>query len=46
MGADGVATYGRLCDMNMWGESGRVDCIRSRVSVGTSGEEVVVLGVG
>ena len=25
------ATYGSLCDGNMWGESGRVCCIRSRV---------------
>ena len=24
MGAVGVATYGSLCDGNMWGESGRV----------------------
>ena len=27
----GGATYGSLCDGNMWGESGRVSCIRSRV---------------
>ena len=25
------ALYGRLCDGNMWGESGRVGCIWSRV---------------
>ena len=25
------ASYGCLCDGNMWGESGRVGCIRSRV---------------
>ena len=25
------ATYGSLCYGNMWGESGRVGCIRSRV---------------
>ena len=24
-------SYGCLCDRNMWGESGRVGCIRSRV---------------
>ena len=31
-GGGGVlATYGSLCDGNMWGESGRVGCIRSRV---------------
>ena len=45
--AVGVATYGSLCDGDMWGESGRVGCIRSRVygaSVGTSGEEVGVFG--
>ena len=29
MGAVGVATYGNVCDENMWGESGRVGCIRS-----------------
>ena len=29
--AVGVATYGSLCDGNMWGESGRVSCICSRV---------------
>ena len=27
----GGASYGCLCDWNMWGESGRVGCIRSRV---------------
>ena len=27
----GGATYGSLCDGNMWGESGRIGCIRSRV---------------
>ena len=27
----GVATYGSLCDGDMWGESGRVGCIRYRV---------------
>ena len=27
----GGASYGCLCDGNMWGESGRVGCIRSRV---------------
>ena len=27
----GVGTYGSLCDGDMWGESGRVGCIRSRV---------------
>ena len=42
VGAVGVATYGSLCDGDMWGESGRVGCIRSRVSVGASGEEVEV----
>ena len=26
-----VATYGSLCDGDMWGESGRVGYIRSRV---------------
>ena len=26
-----VATYGSLCDGDMWRESGRVGCIRSRV---------------
>ena len=26
-----VATYGSLCDGDMWGESGRVGCIRSIV---------------
>ena len=31
VGAVGMATYGSLCDWDMWGESGRVDCIRSRV---------------
>ena len=31
MGAVGEAAYGSLCDGNMWGESGRVGCIRSRV---------------
>ena len=31
MGVVGVATYGSLYDGNMWGESGRVGCIRSRV---------------
>ena len=49
VGAVGGATYGSLCDGNMWGESGRVGCIRSRVygvSVGAGGEEVGVLGVG
>ena len=25
------ASYGCLCDGNIWGESGRVGCIRSRV---------------
>ena len=34
MGAVGVATYGSLCNGDMWRESGRVGCIRSRVSVG------------
>ena len=30
MGAvGGGALYGSLCDGNMWGESGRVGCIRS-----------------
>ena len=30
---DGVegGAYGSLCDGNMWGESGRVGCIRSTV---------------
>ena len=40
VGAVGVATYGSLCDGDMWGESGRVGCIRSRVlgmSVGVCG---------
>ena len=27
----GGALYGSLFDGNMWGESGRVGCIRSRV---------------
>ena len=27
----GVVTYGGLCDGDMWGESGRVGCIRSIV---------------
>ena len=27
----GASTYGRLCDGNMWGESERAGCIRSRV---------------
>ena len=31
MCVDGVATYGSLCVGDMWGESGRVRCIRSRV---------------
>ena len=31
VGAVGVATYRSLCDGDMWGESGRVGCIRSRV---------------
>ena len=31
VGAVGVATYGSLCDGDVWGESGRVGCIRSRV---------------
>ena len=31
MGAVRVATYGSLCDGDMWGESGPVGCIRSRV---------------
>ena len=31
MGVIGVATYGSLCDGDMWGELGRVGCIRSRV---------------
>ena len=31
MGAVGVATYGSLFDGDMWGESERVGCIRSRV---------------
>ena len=31
MGVVGVATYGSLCDGDMWGESGRVCCIRSIV---------------
>ena len=28
MGAVAVVTYGSLCDGVMWGESGRVGCIR------------------
>ena len=39
-------SYGCLCDGNMWGESGRVGCIRSRVygvSVGAGGEGEGVL---
>ena len=43
-----MATYGSLCDGDMWGEFGCVGCIRSRVkgvSVGAGGEEVQV-GVG
>ena len=35
-----MGTYGGLCGGDMWGESGRVGCIRSRVSVGAGGEEV------
>ena len=31
MGAVGVATYGSLCDRDMWGESVLVSCIQSRV---------------
>ena len=31
MGVVGVARYGSLCDGEMWGESGRVGCIRSKV---------------
>ena len=31
MGVVGVATYGSLCNVDMWGESERVGCIRSRV---------------
>ena len=31
MGGVGGSSYGCLCDDNMWGESGRVGCIRSRV---------------
>ena len=31
MGVVVVATYGSLCDGDMWGESGRVGFIRSRV---------------
>ena len=31
VGAVGVATYGSLCAGDVWGESGRVCCIRSRV---------------
>ena len=31
MGFVGVAMYGSLCDGDMWGESGRVGCIRFRV---------------
>ena len=31
MGVVGVTTYGSLCGGDMWGESGRVGCIRSRV---------------
>ena len=27
----GGASYGCLCDGSMWGESGRIGCIRSRV---------------
>ena len=45
MGVVGVATHGSLCDGDMWGESGHVGCIRSRVQgvrVGASGEEVQV----
>ena len=30
-GCCSVASYGSLCDGNMWGESGRVGYIRSRV---------------
>ena len=39
----GVWAYGSLCDGGMWGESGCVGCIRSRVygvSVGAGREEV------
>ena len=38
-----VGTYGGLCGGEIWGESGRAGCIRSRVygvSVGAGGEEV------
>ena len=41
------SSYGCLCDGNMWGESGRVGCILSRVygvSVGAGGEGEVVFG--
>ena len=31
MGFVGVATYGSLCDGDVWGESARVGCIRSKV---------------
>ena len=31
VGVVGVATYGSLCDGDVWGESGRVGYIRSRV---------------
>ena len=31
MGVVGGASCGSLCDGNMWGESGRVGCIRSRI---------------
>ena len=30
VGAVGVVTHGSLCDGDMWGESGRVGCTRSR----------------
>ena len=49
MGTVGVATYGSLCDGDMWGESGRVGCIRSGVygvSVGLVERKWGSLGVG
>ena len=48
MGAVGGASYGSLCDGNMWGESGCVGCIRSIVygvsGGGGGGEGEGVLG--
>ena len=45
----GGASYGCLCDGNMWGESGRVGLYSVKsvgVSAGAGGEGEGVLGVG